>query len=62
MPHIQVTLVEGRTTEQKRKAAKRVTEVVCEEFNCPPSAVSIAFVDVPKDSFAHGGTLVADKK
>lgn len=60
MPHVEITLVEGRTTEQKRKTAKRVTDVICEELSCPPSAVSIAFVDVPKDSFAHGGVLVID--
>jgi 4-oxalocrotonate tautomerase len=61
MPHVQITLIEGRATEQKRKAAKRVTEVLCEELSCPPDAVSISFVDVPKDSFARGGVLMLDK-
>jgi 4-oxalocrotonate tautomerase len=61
MPHVQITLLEGRTTEQKRKAAKRVTEVLSEECNCPPEAVSISFVDVAKDSFARGGVLMLDK-
>ncbi len=61
MPHVQITLIEGRATEQKRKAAKRVTEVLCEELNCPPDAVSISFVDVPKDSFARAGVLMLDK-
>lgn len=61
MPHIQITLIEGRTTEQKRKAVKRVTEVVCQELNCPADAVSISFVDVLKDSFARGGVLKLDE-
>ncbi len=61
MPHISITLLEGRSTEQKRKAAKRVTEVVCEELSCPADAVSISFVDVAKDSFARGGVLMLDK-
>jgi len=62
MPHIQITLLEGRTTEQKRKLTERITKVLNEEIGSPPEAVSIAFVDVAKDSFASGGVLVADRK
>ena len=28
MPHVQVTLLKGRTTEQKRKIAERITDVI----------------------------------
>ena len=60
MPHIEITLLEGRATEQKRRIAKCITEVLGEE-GIPADAVSIAFVDVPKDSFARGGVLMVDK-
>jgi len=62
MPYIQVTLLEGRTIEQKRKLAERITKVFNEEAGTPPEAVSIAFIDVARDSYATGGVLMADKK
>jgi hypothetical protein len=31
MAHVQITLLEGRTVEQKRRAVKRITEVLSEE-------------------------------
>ena len=33
MPHIQITLLKGRTIEQKRRAVKRITEVMQEELD-----------------------------
>ena len=32
MPHVEVTLVKGRSTEQKRKAAERITAAIVEEI------------------------------
>lgn len=61
MPHVQITLLEGRTTEQKRKVAKRITEVLAEEIGTHPDGISIAFVDVGMDSYARGGVLMLDK-
>ena len=31
MPLVQITLLKGRTTEQKRKIAERITDVMVEE-------------------------------
>ena len=62
MPHIQVTLLKGRTTEQKRRIAERMTQVLAEEANTDPQGVVITFVDVEKDSYARGGVLMIDKK
>jgi phenylpyruvate tautomerase PptA (4-oxalocrotonate tautomerase family) len=31
MPHVQITWVEGRTPEQKRKIAERITNVLIED-------------------------------
>ena len=31
MAHLQITMLEGRTVEQKRRAVKRITEVMKEE-------------------------------
>ena len=62
MPHIQITMLEGRTPEQKRKIVERITDTMVEETGTAREGVSIAFVDVSPASFARGGTLVLDRK
>jgi 4-oxalocrotonate tautomerase len=61
MAHVQITMLAGRTTEQKRRAAKRMTEVLHEELNVNPEKLTIAFVEVPRDSYASNGTLISDR-
>jgi 4-oxalocrotonate tautomerase len=62
MPHVEITLVKGRTTEQKRKAAERITQAIVEDIGARREDTTVAFIEVEKDSFAHGGTLVIDRK
>ena len=62
MPLIQITLLKGRTTEQKRKIAQRMTDVLVEEAKAAKEGVVVTFVDVEKDSYARGGELMLDKK
>jgi 4-oxalocrotonate tautomerase len=62
MPLIQITLLKGRTTEQRRKIAQRMTDVLVEEAKTAKEGVVVTFVDVEKDSYARGGELMLDKK
>lgn len=62
MPLVQITLLRGRTTEQKRKIARRITEVMVEEAKTVREAVVVTFVDVERDSYARGGVLLSDRK
>jgi 4-oxalocrotonate tautomerase len=62
MPHVQVTLLKGRTTEQKRKIAERITDVIAEEAGTNREGIVITFIDVERDSYARGGVLMVDKK
>ena len=62
MPHVQITMLQGRSTEQKRRAAKRITEVLQEELKVSPEKLTITFVEVPRDSYARGGILVSDRE
>ncbi len=62
MPHVQITLLEGRTLEQKRKVAEGITRVLVEEAGARREAVSVAFLDVPTTNYARAGVLVADQK
>lgn len=60
MPFVQIEMLEGRTVEQKRALAEKLTEVISEVLNCPPTAVSIIMRDMPKTNYASGGKLRAD--
>jgi 4-oxalocrotonate tautomerase len=62
MAHVQVTMLEGRSQEQKRRAVKRITEVLQEELHVNPEKLTIAFVEVPRDSYARNGILIADRE
>ena len=60
MPLVQVTLLKGRTTEQKRCIAERITDVMVEEAKAPRDGIVVTFVDVERDSYARG-VLMLDK-
>jgi len=61
MPLVQVTMLEGRTADQKRKIARRITDVMVEEAGARREAIVVAFHEVPKESYASGGELMIDK-
>jgi 4-oxalocrotonate tautomerase len=61
MPLVQITMLAGRTTEQKRKLAQRITEAMVEEAGARREAIVVAFHEVSKESYASGGVLMADK-
>jgi 4-oxalocrotonate tautomerase len=62
MPIIQVNLLEGRSVEQKRKAAVDMTKVICEDFDVKPEQVRIQFIDMSPANYSIAGTLTIDKK
>jgi 4-oxalocrotonate tautomerase len=61
MPMIQVNLVTGHSVEEKRKFAADVTRVACEDLHVLPEQVWVQIIDMPPDSFAVAGTLIADR-
>jgi 4-oxalocrotonate tautomerase len=62
MPHVQITWVEGRSPEQKRKIAERVTSVLIEEGKAQRVNIHVSFHDVPATNYAEAGVLVVDQK
>lgn len=62
MPHIQITMLKGRTIEQKRKLVERVTDAMAEEAKTPKEGIVVTIVEVERDDYARGGVLMADKK
>jgi 4-oxalocrotonate tautomerase len=61
MPLVQVTLLQGRTADQKRKIVQRITDAMVEEAGSRREAIVVTFVELSKESYASGGVLMADK-
>lgn len=62
MPHVQITWVEGRSVEQKKKVAQRITQALEEDGRAKRENIHVAFVDVPAANYAEAGVLVAEQK
>ena len=54
MPLVQITMLTGRTADQKRKLAKRITDVMVEEAGAHREAVVVTFHVLSKESYASG--------
>jgi 4-oxalocrotonate tautomerase len=61
MPMVQITMLQGRTADQKRNIAKRITDVLVEEAGARREGIIVAFHEVSKESYASGGELMVDK-
>jgi 4-oxalocrotonate tautomerase family enzyme len=62
MPHIQITFTKGRTTEQKRRLAQRLVDVLAEEAQAAPRNISVSLVEVEPDCFFSTGELALDRR
>lgn len=62
MPFISVEILEGRTTEQRREFAEKVTEAAITSLGAQREKVRIRFIEMRPDDLARGGVLVSDEK
>jgi 4-oxalocrotonate tautomerase len=62
MPLVQITMLQGRTVDQKRKIAQRITDAMVEEAGARRETIVVTFLEVSKESYASGGELMADKQ
>jgi 4-oxalocrotonate tautomerase len=61
MPYVNIYLFEGRTVEQKKEMADKITNVISEVGKVPKEMVHILFIDLPKTNIAKGGIIQTDK-
>jgi 4-oxalocrotonate tautomerase family enzyme len=61
MPFVTVKLWEGRTTEQKRRLAKAITDAMEEHAGANGEHLHVAIEDFPTDSWARDGVLAIDR-
>jgi 4-oxalocrotonate tautomerase len=54
-------MLSGRTTDQKRKLAQRITDAMVEEAGAQREAIVVTFHELSKESYASGGVLMTDK-
>ena len=62
MPLVQITMLRGRTADQKRKIAKRITDALVEEAGARREGIVVVFHEVSTESYASGGELMIDKE
>lgn len=61
MPLVEVSMVTGRTAEQKEAAAKAITRVLVEHCNAHAEHVYVVFRDVGAGDWTVGGVTVAER-
>jgi len=61
MPLIQVTMIEGRTPQQKRAMLAAITQAVNETIGAPLESIKAWVTDVPADQFMAAGTLASER-
>ncbi|AQA03489.1 4-oxalocrotonate tautomerase [Mycobacterium sp. MS1601] len=61
MPMVTVDWMAGRTPEQKREVAARITAAIAEAGGASADHVWVVFNDVAPDDWAIGGRMVSDR-
>jgi len=65
MPHVEIKCFPGRTEEQKKICAEKISEVIAETLGCKTSSVSVAIKEVPEDKWKSDvwdKSIVPDEK
>ena len=62
MPFIAVKMLEGRTKEQKRELVKAITDAMADICGARPEGTMVVIEEYPRDHWATGGTLIADRE
>ncbi|MCF6508339.1 hypothetical protein E9549_13120 [Blastococcus sp. MG754426] len=62
MPFIQITMIAGRTEEQKRDLLAAVSQATTDSIGAPPETVRAWIVEVPPTDIAVAGETHADRR
>ena len=65
MPHVEVKCFPGRTEEQKKECAERITKAIVETMGCQEKSVSVAIKDIPESEWKDkvwDAQIIADEK
>jgi 4-oxalocrotonate tautomerase len=62
MPLIEVTIIEGRTPDQKRALITGITDAVETAIAAPRDAIRVAIRELPAENWAIGGVSIAERR
>ncbi|WP_346619258.1 2-hydroxymuconate tautomerase family protein [Blastococcus montanus] len=62
MPYIQITMITGRTEEQKRDLLAAVSQATADSLGAPLDTVRAWVVEVPPTDIAVAGETHADRR
>jgi len=62
MPIYRVEMLEGRTSEQKKKLAEAITRVSVEILGGQPDSVNVIINEIKRENWATGGKLWSEPK
>ncbi len=60
MPIIFISMIEGRSKEQKAQIVKEITDTMVRVAHAKPESVRIIITDHSKDNLAQSGKLLSD--
>jgi 4-oxalocrotonate tautomerase len=62
MPVVTVQMLEGRTTEQKRRLVRAITDAMIEHAGAQPDALHVVIQEYGKENWGRSGVLTADRE
>ncbi|CUU02940.1 4-oxalocrotonate tautomerase [Candidatus Thermokryptus mobilis] len=60
MPIIIINMLEGRSSERKRKLLEKITEAVVESLDVEPESVRVIINEIPKENFSVAGLPIEE--
>ena len=61
MPFINVKMLSGRSTEQKRELVAALTQAIVETCGADQEGTSVVIDEYEREHWARGGELIADR-
>jgi len=55
MPLAQITMVEGRTKQQKKRLIEEVTDAIVRTIDAPKESIRVSIMEIPADNWGVGG-------
>lgn len=62
MPLVRISMIEGRSPQQKESAAKKITEALVEECGAHAEHIYVIFDDIGETDWTVGGVTVEERK
>ncbi|MBO4887483.1 MAG: tautomerase family protein [Firmicutes bacterium] len=65
MPHVEIKCFTGRTDEQKKVCAEKISEVIADTLGCRISSVSVVIKDIDEENWKKevwDKNIVPDRK